>query len=501
MKNEDTWKRIVQAAQVRSYRPVTDLAESHGTGMPPEFNYHRECYQMFTHKKTLNKIKNSLTLEKEKDLREEEDLNDLINSCNGYLSNIQMPEKQTSTVQLRSSFETPSSTSTTSNTLLPDLCIFCNRKVKYVKRNQEPLRMCQVKSTQLTLEKCATEKEDFQMLSLLATRNLCSAFGKYHPSCYQEYTRPKSGTNKSDPVMEAYKRIELEALHLVIKKCHEMICQQNILKMQELTCIMSEHLRVNGISISNSTKKNLRRNIESTFGDKITFLNVSSVLFLYPSNITTEKIFKVLYTSQDDDQVIIDCAKLIRKEITDMKEEIPWPPEPEDLEPDAFHIPRQLERFLLYLFGNKSSEDASNQNARYQHSMAQDLIYTVTAGRVKTPKSLLLQCVVKSLTNNAEIITILNRLGHGVSYSTLSEMLTENAYKIADQQAFADVILPDTLAKVLFAIYVADNIDRNEETLSGNFAHSSILGHLEFFSSGLLSILSFSIPVLCLCIF
>ena len=93
LKNEDTWKRIVQAAQVRSYRPVTDLAESHGTGMPPEFNYHRECYQMFTHKKTLNKIKNSLTLEKEKDLREEEDLNDLINSCNGYLSNIQMPEK------------------------------------------------------------------------------------------------------------------------------------------------------------------------------------------------------------------------------------------------------------------------------------------------------------------------------------------------------------------------------------------------------------------------
>ena len=97
--------------------------------------------------------------------------------------------------------------------------------------------------------------------------------------------------------------------------------------------------------------------------------------------------------------------------------------------------------------------------------MDQDLIYTVTAGRVKTPKSLMLQCVVKSLTNNTEIITILNRLGHGVSYSTLSEMLTENAYKIADQKAFADVILPETLGDVLFAIYITDKIDRNEDVV------------------------------------
>ena len=75
--------------------------------------------------------------------------------------------------------------------------------------------------------------------------------------------------------------------------------------------------------------------------------------------------------------------------------------------------------------------------------------------------------MIKSLTNNTEIITLLNRLGYGVSYSTLSEMRTENAYRIADEQANADVILPETLEQVVFSIYVADNIDRNKETLTG----------------------------------
>ena len=124
-----------------------------------------------------------------------------------------------------------------------------------------------------------------------------------------------------------------------------------------------------------------------------------------------------------------------------------------------------MEAFLLYLFGGKEDDELSSRNSRYQHSLAQDLIYTVTGGRVKTPKSLLLPSFVKALTNNTEIITILNRLGHGVSYSILSEMLTESAHKVAEQQTDGDVILPEATAKEQFTIYVADHIDRAEETL------------------------------------
>ena len=65
-----------------------------------------------------------------------------------------------------------------------------------------------------------------------------------------------------------------------------------------------------------------------------------------------------------------------------------------------------------------------------------------------------------------EIINIVHRLGHSLSYSIVKEMHTENAYIVHDQQENDDVILPLTSQKETFAIYVADNIDRKEEILS-----------------------------------
>ena len=84
----------------------------------------------------------------------------------------------------------------------------------------------------------------------------------------------------------------------------------------------------------------------------------------------------------------------------------------------------------------------------------------------KTPKSMLLPSVIKTLTNNTEIINIINRLGHGVSYSILSEMHTENAFRIQKQQ-LDEIDIPEDNVKEKFTVYVADNIDENKETLTG----------------------------------
>ena len=56
----------------------------------------------------------------------------------------------------------------------------------------------------------------------------------------------------------------------------------------------------------------------------------------------------------------------------------------------------------------------------------------VKSFKIKPPKQVLLSYRVKTLTGNVELIQILNRLGHGVSYSQLEEndtalyMLREN---------------------------------------------------------------------------
>ena len=128
---------------------------------------------------------------------------------------------------------------------------------------------------------------------------------------------------------------------------------------------------------------------------------------------------------------------------------------------------KKLGEFLTTLITGKDDEDGiSSRHARLRHSLTQDIVYIVTKGRIKTPKSVLLPNIIKQLMNNTELINTIHRLDHGVSYSILTEMHTENAYNIQDHQQ-EDVILPLDSRKEAFTIYVADNIDRKEETLSG----------------------------------
>ena len=154
------------------------------------------------------------------------------------------------------------------------------------------------------------------------------------------------------------------------------------------------------------------------------------------------------------------------QEIRNLEDTMPWPPEPTDLTQEQFQIPRKLDLLLDRLLQNKTG-GFNSRNRIVKLSLAQDIVFAVTSGRIKTPKNVLLPTMVKSLTNNTEIINILNKLGHGISYTLLMESQTENAFKIVEQQADECLIIPVDAEKEAFTIYVADNIDRNEETLSG----------------------------------
>ena len=77
--------------------------------------------------------------------------------------------------------------------------------------------------------------------------------------------------------------------------------------------------------------------------------------------------------------------------------------------------------------------------------------------------------MIKSLTNDTELINVLNWLGNSVSCSTLMESQIEDAFRILDHQFRSGCIIPEECQGESFTIFVADNIDRNEETLSGKF--------------------------------
>ena len=85
---------------------------------------------------------------------------------------------------------------------------------------------------------------------------------------------------------------------------------------------------------------------------------------------------------------------------------------------------------------------------------------------MKTPKHVSFPFLVKSKTGSVEIITVLNKLGHGISYSQLEEIETG----IAEVQMKAvenGTLLPSNCQLNIFTTFAFDNNDLAEETLSG----------------------------------
>ena len=91
-------------------------------------------------------------------------------------------------------------------------------------------------------------------------------------------------------------------------------------------------------------------------------------------------------------------------------------------------------------------------------SLSQDLIHSVSRGSIKTPKNVALPMTVKSLAGNVELKTILNRFGHGLSYSQVEEVETALVeMQIAKQQH--GVLVTSVCYPYVPAVFCWDNND------------------------------------------
>jgi len=94
-------------------------------------------------------------------------------------------------------------------------------------------------------------------------------------------------------------------------------------------------------------------------------------------------------------------------------------------------------------------------------SVGQDILYTASSGQSKTPKHIRLATAVKSMTGSSQLVTLLNRFGHAISYTKLEEMETA----IAERQIFQQQ--SGTFQPNIFTVWCWDNNGILEETLSG----------------------------------
>ena len=455
LKDWDSWKTLLESAKVRKHAPILQIASSLKDGDSlPMIKYHRNCRSIFKMKREIQ------ALQRDEDNLPQCSSAKLTRSARSTFDDAVSPRRECDKLQT--------------------VCIFC-KKTKYLRgsHTREKLRLCKELRADEKLKISSKERGDERMMAITVD-DMIAKEAMYHNSCYKEYVKVLY-TNKSDDTEIDNQQLGDGYVQCVMNKLDDLLEQPNITEYTELTELAVQSLKELGetdIVKFAFAKKNLKRKILSSRAE-FRFIEVNRKLYVYPVSLTMEDIitrfiklqidynqFKEMYK---EEKTISICAQNIRNEITNIENKMLWPPQPKDLSNDAFQIPAMLNLFLNKVFTGRLQDSTSSRVNRIKLSMAQDLVYNVNRGLVKTPKSILLPYLVKSLTNCTELINVINLYENGVSYSILQELETEQAYLRIEHLHQDMIALPKDCKEETLTIVVADNIDYLEETLSGKF--------------------------------
>ena len=440
---------LVKAAQIRKFEPITDLVED---DYDNKLIYHRACRSRFTLKRDLQRITEYESIKSASD---------------GSFS----PHNQSSIASASNSIHVTRSTADS----LGNACIICTKEHKYINRKHE--EMSQALSPPDTLILAAKRKSDERILAI-CSGDLVSQY-YYHRSCFRNYTRESvtlCGTSeKYETVDGKYESAVAEAFNMLFASIRSKVIEQpKVVKLYVLMNDLIQHICTFGFSISDvrqSTKKNFKRTLEKEFQGALHFTssNTGSVL-VYPETLSRETLIKqnmelqeIQESQQSKEQLLLKSAQIVRSDIK-VIEPKDFPSSPNDLNDDFVKLPDSLMKWLSIVLGVQSS--AFDQQLLLK-SIGQDCVYVATGRRVVPAKQILLSMGIKTLSGNVELIRMVNRLGHGISYRKLMEY--DNALCLHKITSMPDsgVALPTNIFPNVPTTLAFDNIDRLEETLSG----------------------------------
>ena len=177
-------------------------------------------------------------------------------------------------------------------------------------------------------------------------------------------------------------------------------------------------------------------------------------------------------------------AKLLRNVLKSSKENVQSYNESLNSENTQKIIPDELYMFLRWLLEDSANEvphgmlrenSKQPQTHRRIMSFAQDILFSSSKGAF-TPKHIALAITGKHLTGSKELIKILNRFGHCVSYDEVAKYETQCIEHLLLDTSENEVALPSNISAGNFVQAAADNLDFSEETLDGkNTTHITTL--------------------------
>lgn len=164
---------------------------------------------------------------------------------------------------------------------------------------------------------------------------------------------------------------------------------------------------------------------------------------------------------------IKETAIKLRSDIKSI-EPLVWPLSENQLLTLETALPESLSTFLSNLLSYNGKPGEKTQ--RYIQSFGQDLIYTISNGKTRTKKHVLLSFAIKRKTGSKDVIKWVNRFGHGISYDEVNVLETFLAEKAIYNQ-ITRRFCPSSVQPSRFITFVWDNNDINPDSLKGNVMH------------------------------
>uniref|UniRef100_A0A6P7FRI3 Uncharacterized protein LOC114331907 n=1 Tax=Diabrotica virgifera virgifera TaxID=50390 RepID=A0A6P7FRI3_DIAVI len=307
--------------------------------------------------------------------------------------------------------------------------------------------------------------------------NKISSIGSYyyyHFQCKQVYVYQFNGPTNERTVWH-----DVRDLH---KKAFEKICDyveinvienKNSYSLKVLTdkylTILSNLAKENQVDFdSNFFQHHLLDKFINRFGNQIQIITIfkKKLIASRMSCNINESTFGEITDLEEQTRV----GTRVRKSILSInKKRLPRKLETSHLiagECDIDDIPENLISLLRCIITNNDSRRLKSENCmRKIYSIACDIIYAASDGKIKTSKHITLGMTLKSITSSRKVVDICNRYGHCCSYHTIEELETEATFYANDKSVICPlntVLLPDYCTGIAF-----DNYDRYVETLNG----------------------------------
>ena len=334
----------------------------------------------------------------------------------------------------------------------PSLCLFCNQSRKKVKGIEQKLVNVETNDFEKQVRKYIEWMEDSKPLARVTGVNFSAKDVKYHECCRVKYQTEAEGkvnqkrrlvgkdipTKESTSAWHKSREIHKKSFEALVSCLEEIVFEKKEVLLLTDINIFNHHLltefRGEEFDTVGSTAQKLEEKLLKHYGDKICIISGNTFTkdnMVFTASLSVNEAVKKLDVKGNDLKVKIrDVALILLEEINKSeKKQLPENLKIEDIQKSEVDIPELLKLSFQNIIGGPDSRRwASNLKQIRTKSISEDVAFAATSGLIKPQKHLMLGFALRSLTGSRQIVEIMNRLGHCISYHTIEEIETEATF-------------------------------------------------------------------------